>query len=474
MEKTCTCKVSFNKVSIQFMKKDSATAILRNFWMITAVVIIVAVFMSINWYYYRQIRDGLDREFSIRLQSLASLVSASVDPAELNDMMGNFDIIGPAGPVPDAFRKFSADFSLSNIAIIREDGMTLLSLSPELFPPGEIYPLWNMDYPEIIRALDGTPSATGLVRSHDGNYFKAGYAPIPPGSGASDFVTAVEANAEFLIGLGGLRNILLAATSLSIVGLLLFIWFVIKATSSLIRTRESLLHSETLASMGQMAAGIAHEIRNPLFIIRSSAEKLREAYPERSDEIDEFIIEETDRLNRILTDYLMFAKNEATGRSVCDLVTILGRCIRLMDEATEPGQLPITFLYKATETPLMCEEKRIQQAFLNILINARQASTGDQKIEVTFFAKTTGYTITFTDHGTGISRKDIEKAFEPFYTTKQTGSGLGLAIAKNIIEDHGGSIIIDGITGKGSTVTITLPFSGTVAGVDNEQSNYSR
>ena len=446
------------------MERDSATAIFRNAWMMVGTATIIGVFMLINWYYYAQIRSGLDREFSTRLRALASMVSASVDSTELAELSNQINLLGISDTPPDIFKIYSRDFSLSNITIVREDGTIILSLHPSLFQPGEIYPLWNMDYPAIIKALEGTPSATGLIRSEEGDYFKAGYSPIPLGSGSTGMVAAVEANAVFLDSLDDLRRSLLVSTSISIAGLLFFILFVVKASRSLIRTRESLFHSEQLASMGRMAAGIAHEIRNPLFIIRSSAEKLRGTCPEIAHELDEFIIDETDRLDGILTDYLTFAKNETIAPVRCDLGTIIRRSIRLVDEGTISGRTLIKFTCSVEEAPLICEEKKIQQVVLNILINAKESGGENPKIEVSLDISGTDYKICFTDYGAGIERKDISSVFEPFFTTKQTGSGLGLSIAKRIIEDHNGSISIESKTGQKTTVTLMLPEPGGPAG----------
>ncbi|MBN2183937.1 MAG: hypothetical protein JW746_01265 [Candidatus Krumholzibacteriota bacterium] len=445
------------------MERDSATAIFRNAWMMVGTATIIGVFMLLNWYYYAQVRSGLDREFSTRLRALASMVSASVDSTELAELSGQIDLLGISEIPPDIFKIYSRDFSLSNITILREDGTIILSLHPSLFHPGEIYPLWNMDYPAIIRALEGYPSATGLIRSEEGDYFKAGYSPIPLGSGSTGMVAAVEANAVFLNSLDDLRRSLLVSTSISLAGLLFFVLFVVKASRSLIRTRESLFHSERLASMGRMAAGIAHEIRNPLFIIRSSAEKLRCTCPEIARELDEFIIEETDRLNGILTDYLTFARNETIAPVRCDLVTIIKRSIRLVDEGSS-GRTPIKFTCTVEEAPLICEEKKIQQVILNILINAKESGGEDLKIEVSLDISGTDYKICFTDYGAGIERKDISNVFEPFFTTKQTGSGLGLSIARRIIEDHSGSISIESRVGQKTTVTLMLPVPVSLAG----------
>ncbi|HSG28653.1 MAG TPA: histidine kinase dimerization/phospho-acceptor domain-containing protein, partial [Candidatus Krumholzibacterium sp.] len=305
------------------MKTASSTSILRNSWMILALVVVLALLLSLNWYYFQRVRSGLDDEFSIRLQSLAALVSSTIDPS-LFETMSPADGAAPGvDSLLSMLDRTKRDFQLSDILLLREDGVILLSLDTSLFRPGEFYPIWNMDHGSILSALEGTPSSTRLARAQGGTHFKAGYAPFPPGSEEARAVAAVEADAGFLGAVSDLRNMLTAATAASIIGLLIFIGFVVKATSSLLKTRESLLRSETLASMGRMAAGIAHEVRNPLFIIRSSAEKLRATHPDSSSEIEEFIIDEADRLDSIVGAYLQFARDEKSPAADADLSTIL-------------------------------------------------------------------------------------------------------------------------------------------------------
>jgi signal transduction histidine kinase len=426
--------------------------------MTLAIALLVAVFLAINWYHYRLTRERLGSDFTLRLVTLASLVSLEMDASEVTDREPY--ILVPA--VPDTFvarlRRLSTEYDLANILAVREDGITLLALHQDLFPPGELYPHWDMDFPAIITALEGAPTATSLYRAPDGTYMMAGYAPLPLHEPAAGAVAAVEASADFLGGLEELRTVLIAATVISIIGIVLFTWFVLKATGSLIRARESLMRSETLSSMGRMAAGIAHEIRNPLFIIRTSAEKLKETNADQAREIDDFIIEEVDRLDAILTDYLLFARDEPMRRDRMDLVTTLQRSVRLVRESIETAGLGLIEQYSVPEAPFHGEEKKLQQAFLNILLNAEQSTPKGGAITVTITQRDDRYRIDFTDTGSGIPDRDLEKIFEPFYTTKQTGSGLGLAIVKRIVDDHGGETSIMSRTGDGTTVTVALPM----------------
>jgi len=233
--------------------------------MMIAIVILIAAFIAADWYYYYRTRQSLDREFGERLKAIAELAAASIStgiaPFPL-EPWGQSERADSA--LASKLEKLRERHSISNILVIGEDGTTLLSLRAGFYPVGDEYPHWEMDFPAIMSALQGSPASTQLAEAERGMFLKAGYAPLPAGSPRARAVVAVEASPSFLAGLGRLRFILAVVTGASILGVALFAVFAFKATGALIRARESLLRTETLATMGSMAAGIAHEIRNPL------------------------------------------------------------------------------------------------------------------------------------------------------------------------------------------------------------------
>ncbi len=440
------------------MRATGSATILKSGWMTLAVIVLLTAVISLNWYFYIRIRDDLNEEFGLRLKAVSALVASSVEGEDLGLLHPDLQEFSQVRSVAATLLDYSTEYSLSNISLVREDGITLFSLKPDLYPPGELYLYWQMDYEGIIRALEGETAATELYRAPDGNYLKAGYAPVPVASGRTEVIVAVEASVDFLKGMRDLRALLYTATAISIVGIVLFTWFVVKATQSLVQARESLLHSESLATMGRMAAGIAHEIRNPLFIIQSSAERLRRLHPEETKDIDTFIIEEISRLDGILRDYLLIARNEPAPKGPLDLSLTVRRSVRLLAESLEDKEIDIVTDIHVEEAPFFGEEKRLQQSFLNILLNSLQALDSAGTIKVSVAKQGKNYRIVFEDDGPGITAKDMEKVFEPFFTTKPAGSGLGLAIVKKVIDDHGGTIEIASVEGSGTSIVVTLPI----------------
>jgi len=257
-------------------------------------------------------------------------------------------------------------------------------------------------------------------------------------------------------------------TSVAIMGLLFFILrYVVKRGEEIIQKRaqerlllkEKLGHAERLASLGEMVAGISHEIRNPLGIINSTAELLKQklAHTDSEVQLADVIVQEAGRLNGIVTDFLDFARPQAPNLMPCRVDEVLEKNLTfLAPEINKSGYE----IYKrfATDVPeIQADPGLLYQAFLNILINAMQAMPEGGAIYIELSARKHMLTIVFSDEGPGIPDETLNKIWEPFFTTKDKGSGLGLPIVKKIIEGHGGALEIDNGPGKGAQVTITLP-----------------
>jgi signal transduction histidine kinase len=228
------------------------------------------------------------------------------------------------------------------------------------------------------------------------------------------------------------------------------------------RRLEAQLHqSERLAALGEMTAGVAHEVRNPLGIISSTAELLRErlARYEPSNRLAQIIVEESNRLNEKVTEFLDFARPRIPNLRPCDLEAALNRSLELLQPEIDRLGITVTREYQLNGRVLMVDQDLLHQAFLNILLNAIQAMPRGGHLTVFTLPGSHGQggEIRFQDDGEGIEPETLNKIFNPFFTTKERGSGLGLPIVKSIIEAHQGSLNISSVTGEGTTVAITLP-----------------
>ena len=229
------------------------------------------------------------------------------------------------------------------------------------------------------------------------------------------------------------------------------------------RDLEAQLHqAERLAALGEMVAAVSHEIKNPLGIIRSTAELLggMPNTDEAQKRLSSIITEESTRLNRIVTEFLDFARPQVPSLAPCDLKEILEKNLTFLGPELEKMEVTVQHNLNGRSLTLMADHGLLYRAFLNILINAYQAVQGGGRIDVTVQEASENFYVEIEDSGSGISLENMNRIFNPFFTTKEKGSGLGLSIVKKIVEGHGGSIRIESAEGKGTKVKISLPRQG--------------
>ncbi len=221
---------------------------------------------------------------------------------------------------------------------------------------------------------------------------------------------------------------------------------------------------ERLSEMGNMAAGVAHEIRNPLNTISIAAQRLAGEFTpnDRADEYQRFtqsIRAETKRLNDIITRFLALTREEKMRRQRLDLKKLIEECMALpLAEAERDGSSILMNLADGLEVE--ADRDALKQVFANLLNNAREAvaSRRTLRIEIAAFGDKENATIRFTDNGQGIPAELREKVFTPYFTTKETGTGLGLPTVYRIITEHGGTVRILDSTASGTTIQLTLPL----------------
>jgi len=228
----------------------------------------------------------------------------------------------------------------------------------------------------------------------------------------------------------------------------------------IIRIEEQLRRAERLSALGELSAVLAHEIRNPLASIRGTAEILmEEGVPAESrGEFLEILVKESDRLNRVVEDFLKMARPEPGNRTECDLNEELKNMTTLLSAQARASKVELE-LRTSPLPQVMGDGEKLRQAFLNIMLNGIQASPeGGRVVISTREDAARGLVeVSFTDSGPGIVPEALDKLFEPFFTTKGSGTGLGLSITRKIIEGHGGSVEVTSTPGQGATFTVTLP-----------------
>jgi len=230
--------------------------------------------------------------------------------------------------------------------------------------------------------------------------------------------------------------------------------------------RREVARSQRLASVGRLAAGVAHEIRNPLSSIKGFATYFKERYPDRPDDQQtaDIMIQEVDRLNRVVGQLLEFARPVPVKPKPVALQALLNDSIKLIEDRAAEKDISIKTQNNIEVQEVWIDPDRINQVLLNLYLNAIDSmeSGGELKVEISSDGQRRDVLIQVSDTGCGISREDLSRIFEPYFTTKSTGTGLGLAIAHNIVEAMGGRIKVNSEPGKGSVFSVTIPFPKSV------------
>lgn len=254
-------------------------------------------------------------------------------------------------------------------------------------------------------------------------------------------------------------------------GLLLGTIHIVRDVSEIKKLREKLISSERMAALGEMAAKVAHEIRNPLLSVGGFAKRLEKNLTGDLWEYAKIIVDETRRLERVLSDILIFVKSGHIEKKKINIDELL-RSIKtlLTPEMEERGNI----LSIETEKPFILwgDSYRLKEVFINLINNANQA-TDDGQISIKVYNELNNLglihldsdgiqkknvVIEIRDNGCGIKKEDISRIFDPFFTTRTTGTGLGLSITKRIIEEHGGRIEVDSVWSESTVFKIYLPL----------------
>ncbi|MBU1317766.1 MAG: DUF4118 domain-containing protein [candidate division Zixibacteria bacterium] len=226
-------------------------------------------------------------------------------------------------------------------------------------------------------------------------------------------------------------------------------------------TKLELERAQRLSTIGRMAAGVAHEIKNPLASIKGALEIMSdETTPSNDrDEFREIAFKEIRRVDGTVRDFLTFARPRKTELTSINLSKTVVASLRQIDAQIESAGVA-TDVVITDSIHIKGDAEKIHQLMLNLMLNALEASNSGSTIQVKL-AVGSGDRVELVvkDSGQGIDQLDLEKVFEPFYTTKSAGTGLGLAIARSIVDDHGGAIRIESKSGKGTEVRISFPPS---------------
>jgi signal transduction histidine kinase len=426
------------------------------------VILIITIFLFLlvlynigNFLFLHQITNQLERELDLRLNSITRLAATMVENELIESIKDNETMIR------NRLQNIRTQHQLEGLFIIDRNLNTLLD-SYRDFELNIKRTYLSEDSSWIERAWDGLPNP-GPLHIVEDQKFKSAYAPIRDYYGDEIIgVLVAEANVDFFDLLESYRSTFLATALISAGIFILFTTFLLYALRLLIKTQENLRKTERFAMMGHMSAVLAHEIRNPLGIIRGTADILKSRYESKKDPdpMFQYIPDEVNRLNKLVNNFLVLSKDSEINLSKQDLNQLIEDALEKIKLDMDDHSIRFERI-KSELQPFYFDKDGIQQVIINFIQNSIHAfESGGQitiKTEQIEKKKSKYIQTTITDNGPGIDGNPFV-VFEPFYTTKSTGSGLGMAISKRIIENHSGWVQIESDKGKGTTVFFGIPY----------------
>ena len=418
------------------------------FALIAASVTVGTAFLA-----YHGVQGAFERESSQRLKQLAELAASQLSAQDLADARRT----GPEGTGLLALQAqldaLCAATGLANAAVVDDSGRVLYDVRAGLVEPGVASAYDLFAHATLVRARRGAIVALpAFVR--DQHEVRAAAAPVPSSRGV---VLVTEAYAAWGPELARLRRDLVLLAAVSVLAVAALAGLVMRANAAQLRLERRLSRSENLAAMGRMTATLAHEIKNPLAIIRGSARRLGKLDAEAQGMADS-VVEEVDRLSATVNRYLQFARGGApeTGARG-DAAATLMATLDLLAGEFRARACALERVGTFTSAPVRLDDASLKQVWLNLLQNALEAVPAHGHVRVACEAEPARVRIRVADDGPGVPPEVLARLGEPFFTTRAQGTGLGLFLSRELVQGAGGVLDVESRAGAGTIVTVELP-----------------
>jgi two-component system OmpR family sensor kinase len=422
---------------------------------------VVAVVAAASWFAYVRVRDALEDEFARRVEWVAAAGAADVTPAQVARLRaegrGAFALADSLLLSLGGVRRSS---QAARVFLVHADGTLLLDTEGDSFV-GDPATLSANDHAALAAALAGG-AAHGPLVERSGRRALTGFAPVrdPGAGGAAVAALGVEASAEFLAVLPEVARLLVVSALLAAASVIVLAALFVRLLAAQHALERSLSRAENLASVGELAATLAHEVRNPLGVIQGAAQRLRRHYAGPEPELFDYVDAEVTRLTRTVQHYLAFARPSEPGEG-----GVVGEALEatlglLAREAERQG---VTLLVEPGVSGVQPARvtmggEELKQASFNLVRNALEALPGGGTIRVGWGdAGARRVALWVSDDGPGMDAATLARARRPFVTTRAQGTGLGLAIVDRLARDAGGRLELVSAPGKGTTARLELP-----------------
>jgi signal transduction histidine kinase len=347
------------------------------------------------------------------------------------------------------------------VVLVDHSRRVLLRLrDPYAFEPDIV----TLDRAPLTRALIGATSHSSLYYK-DGQYLRSGYAPVTGPDGAVLGAVAVEGGSEAFRPLEMIRTSLYGAAIVASLLVVVIGFGYGRTVGHLHRIEENLRHTDLLASIGQVSAGVAHEIRNPLAVLRGASTRLQrydQLRPGERTQLLAMIDEETGRMNAFVQNFLTLSRRPNLEFQEFELRPVLERSLGILRAELDRSQIAASLEWKAQNGIVLTGDPlAMHHVFLNLALNARDVMPNGGRLAVRVIERRGEVRIQFEDTGPGVPKDLRKKIFDSFFTTRAKGTGLGLAFVDRIVSEHGGSVTVGDAPAGGALFEIRIPLEGT-------------
>jgi signal transduction histidine kinase len=390
--------------------------------------------------------DQLDALFPATADSLRVDIEATMNAVEAGDA------------VRAQWRRLADGAGASNIVLLDPDHRVVLALRE--YTSSQVGRA-TLDEAAFARAMIGEAAHSRLF-VEGATYLKAGYAPVTQYDGRIVGAVVVEGGSSSFRPLDQVKASLYGAAILASILVVLVGLGYVRTQARLARVEERMTHADLLATVGQIAAGVAHEIRNPLAVLRGASSRLQrlEHLPvaERKELLG-MLDEEVERMGDVVQTFLDLSRRPDAEATVFPLRPILERSMEIISVELSRCNVRSSVRWEADDNvSIRGLPQAMHHLFLNLALNARDAMPEGGELTILVQARKAELRIYFQDSGPGIPRTIRSKVFEPFFTTRAQGTGLGLAFVERIVIEHGGTISVGSSPSGGAQFQITLPI----------------
>lgn len=446
----------------------------RHLVLVATFVLAVLLATAVSaWVAWRGVAGALETEFEQRVGRIAATAAHEVGAADLADARLHAEGGGYLA-LEVQLVTLRTSTGVANAALLDPAAVTVVDARDSDGAEGRVSALDSLAGPALRRALAGRPAVSPPYDGPDGP-LRAGFAPVRDGAGRVLGVVAVEAAPAYPWVVARLGRTLALIALVTALAVLLLGAVIVRASRASARLERRLSRAENLAAMGRLTATLAHEIKNPLAVIRGSAQRLGRLEPEAA-RMAGFVVEEADRLSRTVARYLDFARGAgaggegvpapgagAAGDETGDAVAALDATLDLLEGELRArrvvlrrGAAPDRPAGGAA-APVRLDNESLKQLYLNLILNALDAMPRGGTLTVETAERSGRVEVAIADDGEGIPAATLRRLGSPFFTTKATGSGLGLFLARRLAAAAGGELRIRSEVGRGTTCVLRLP-----------------